>query len=253
MEFSVDSLSGGAVVAIVAAAAFFYVPYRIRQGPVSFERLEKQGSLLLGRPVLNFGYWALAIIGRQLAAIGVSPNLITWCGLLWAVAAGWAAAKGFFGMAALAAFLSGCCDALDGMVADLTNRKTAGGVVLDSALDRYADFALLFGAALYYRTVPVMLAAVLLAVHGSYMVSYATAKAEAIGKEPPRGTMKRPERWVWLTAGLLVSGLIRSWFSSSRAGWPFAVAIVIVAVLSNVSAARRLWFVWISAGGGRPA
>ena len=249
-----DLYCGWAVIALVAFSAAGYGWHRLRSSGENFGRVDRQGgSALLGRPVMNFGYWSLTWPGRWLASLGVSPDVISWTGLAWACAAGLAAADGRFGTAALAAVLSGACDALDGMVAEIQGRKSPGGVVLDSTLDRYADFALLAGAAYFYRWSPATLMAALLAMHGSYMVSYATAKAEATGREGPRGLMKRPERWVWLMAGLLASSLIRPWISpsASSAGWPFAASIVLVALLSNVSAARRLWWVWVSSG-GRP-
>ncbi len=251
MDMTADFLSALAVILVIAGCLTAYLIRRGMTGPVSYERVKRQGGgPIVGEGTLNFGFWTLQSVGAALARAGIPADSITWAGLLFAAGSGWAISAGRFGVAALALFFSGACDALDGLVATLTNTKTPGGVVLDSTLDRYGDFALLVGAAMFYRFNTTMLALSLLAMHGSSMVSYATAKAEAIGKVAPGGSMKRPERLTVLLVSLLMSGITRPFWSPADAmfGWPFAMAVALVAVLSNISAARRLYFVWATAG-----
>jgi phosphatidylglycerophosphate synthase len=73
---------------------------------------------------------------------------------------------------------------------------------------------------------------------GSFLVTYSTARAEALGVIPPRGWMKRPERIVWLIASALLAGL------APAAGWSprpiLAIGIGILAVFTNLSAGLRL-------------
>jgi len=251
MDITADFLSGLSVVLVTLASLAAYLLQRARSGVVSYERVERQGGgTFIGLGLLTFGFWVLQGVGRRLAKASIPADSISWLGLVLAVFSGWAVGTENFGVAALAAFLSGSCDALDGMVAGLSGTKSPGGVVLDSTLDRYGDFALLCGAAVLYRHHVSMMVMSLLAIHGSYMVSYSTAKAEAMGKKAPGGSMKRPERWALLLGGMLLAGVTGPFLSPADAafGWPFAAAVALVAVLANVAAARRLYFVWSTAG-----
>ena len=92
-----------------------------------------------------------------------------------------------------------------------------------------------------------------LALLGSFMVSYGSAKAEALGVAVPRGAMRRAERAVWLCGGALLSPLAAALGESAGvAPWigeaPMLFALAMVALVSNVSAARRLSAVARAAG-----
>jgi len=71
------------------------------------------------------------------------------------------------------------------------------------------------------------------------MVTYSTAKAEALQVKAPRGWMKRAERMVWLAGGAaLASALPLAGFS----GRPVLVAVIaMIAIMANLSAVVRLW------------
>lgn len=130
-------------------------------------------------------------------------------------------------------------DALDGAIARRTRTASEAGEVLDAAVDRYGEFAFLAGLAFWFRADSAPLVVTLLAVLASFMVSYSTAKAEALQLEAPRGSMRRTERAVFLILGAglspLAAKLNPAWFSS-----PTIAAIGIVAIGGNVSAVRRL-------------
>ncbi len=77
------------------------------------------------------------------------------------------------------------------------------------------------------------------------MVSYGTAKAEALGVESPRGAMRRVERAVYLDAGVLfvpIAGALAARFGLPA--WvehvPVLLALGLVGAVGNVSAVRRL-------------
>jgi hypothetical protein len=65
------------------------------------------------------------------------------------------------------------------------------------------------------------------------MISYSTAKAEAMGITPPRGLMRRHERAAYLIAGVGLTSLIPSLV-------PAVVAFALVSVIGNIAAIRRL-------------
>ena len=99
------------------------------------------------------GGWlrTMAAIARPLARAGVSPNMVTVAAFLVAMATiPLAAIDGWVGPAAacVALIVSGLLDALDGAVAVQAGRTTTVGFLLDSALDRLSDVALVVALAI---------------------------------------------------------------------------------------------------------
>jgi CDP-diacylglycerol---glycerol-3-phosphate 3-phosphatidyltransferase len=232
-------------VAVVAACYAFRVAF---VGAAHFDRVEREGrSLLVGKATMEMGYWALQPLGRSCVAAGITANMISWSALALAFGAGFAVAGGRMGLAAVLASVSSLCDVLDGLVARRSRAVSGAGSVLDSSIDRYAEFFFLGGLAVHYRAElgPLLLA--LAALAGSFMVSYATAKAEALRVAAPRGAMRRLERAVCLSAGAALTPLAAMIFPRSTVlglrEVPMLVALAAVAVLSNASAVRRLWSV----------
>lgn len=118
------------------------------------------------------------------------PGLLTIMSAALGVAAGIAFGLGGAWAGGLLAAASQILDGTDGQVARLMQRESSRGAFLDSVLDRYTDFALLFGMLLHalsfssgclvlgiimHPGLLVLIAA--LAAAGSSQVSYATARA----------------------------------------------------------------------------
>jgi len=144
-----------------------------------------------------------------------------------------------FGSAAIVAVVGAGFDALDGWLARETGTASDAGEVFDATVDRYGEFAFLAGLGFAFRTDCGMLLLVLGALCGSFMVSYATAKAEALRVEVSRGAMRRVERAVYLIAGVTLVPVV----SALAPGWdkvPVALALGLVAVVGNGSAIHRL-------------
>lgn len=101
-------------------------------------------------------------------------------------------------------------DGVDGQLARLTDRQTRAGAFLDSVLDRYADGALVIGMVIYlvrlHLSVPlwIMLFLGALAWIGSSLVSYTSARAEALGIDlgPPTLASKGTRTSVIVLCGL---------------------------------------------------
>ena len=209
-----------------------------------YERVDRQGgSALLGKGVMNFAVWCVEPLVRLLQRCSITPNQVTFVSLLLGLLAAVSIAFGHFGCGFFLALLSGISDVLDGMLARLQATSDRGGVVLDSTIDRYVDFMLLAGCALFFRHQTWALLGCLLAIHGSFMISYTTAKAEAMMLAVPRGVMKRTERYVYLLLGLAASAF---W----PQGLPLLLVIWVLAVLGNVSAALRFRALYLSARAG---
>ena len=173
---------------------------------------------------------------RLLTKLPITPNAITWSGLLVTVAAAVLITTGHLFAAGFVVLFSGFLDILDGALARYTNRVTRFGAFLDSTFDRLADAALLLGIlVLFAREEPVTLVLVAgLALVGSLLVSYVRARAEAIGLECRVGLFTRTERVIVLALGLLLSQI----------NYALIVALVVIMVFSFVTVGQRLVHVW---------
>jgi CDP-diacylglycerol--glycerol-3-phosphate 3-phosphatidyltransferase len=152
-------------------------------------------------------YRGCLALGSRLGQLGVSPNALTYASLLFATLAGVAAAVGYFGTSALLLALSGIMDILDGAVARATGRATPFGALLDSTVDRLSDAFPLLGLIVYYAGSHAAVALSAFAMLSSFAVSYVRARAEALGADLPPLFMRRAERFIFLTASLLLGAL----------------------------------------------
>lgn len=180
-------------------------------------------------------------IGRLLAGWGIHPDLITLSGLVVVAIASALIAQGSFLPAGLLLLLGLPLDAVDGAVARALNRRGSFGMVLDSTLDRYAD-GFIFAALGYYFAGQGrfdMLALALLALVGSFMVSYIRARAEdaKVGLQVTVGLFTRVERVMVILMMILAMGLF---------GNPIAleIGLLTLAVGAHLTAWQRLLFVY---------
>jgi phosphatidylglycerophosphate synthase len=231
------------MVAVLTAA---YAIRLLVKGRAQFARVDKQGgSALLSKGLMEMAYWWLQPIGKFLVACGVTPNMISWASLVFGLLAGVCLAFGHFGFGGAFALVSGFLDSLDGMVARMTGLSSDAGEVLDATVDRYAEGFFISGLIVYYRDIPVLQILALLALMGSFMVSYSSAKAEALHVDPPKGSMRRPERAVYLTLGAILSPITIAEWEYVRdypiaIGFPMVIALGLIAVLANASAIERM-------------
>jgi CDP-diacylglycerol--glycerol-3-phosphate 3-phosphatidyltransferase len=152
---------------------------------------------------------------RGLASAGIPPNVLTSIGVTINLACGVLFGFGEFFWAGIVLIVANLFDMLDGGVARLAGRVTKYGTFLDSTLDRLSDMAAFMGIMFYYaRETPqhsalnVLLAGV--GMIASVLVSYTTARSEALGVKANIGFLQRPERIV-----LLIIGALSTWSWSS--------------------------------------
>jgi CDP-diacylglycerol--glycerol-3-phosphate 3-phosphatidyltransferase len=201
------------------------------------------GSVFLNKAAMEMGYWLLDPVIGALQALRITPNAVTAFSLVPAFAAGVAVALGWFGLACVLATMGSLCDLVDGVLARRTGIASEAGEVFDAAVDRYVEAFFLGGLIVYYRPYWIVLLIALGALLGSVMVSYTTAKAEAMGVPPPRGAMRRAERAVYLLVASGLTPFTKVLFEGSPSHalreLPIILALTIVAVVSNVSAVQR--------------
>lgn len=123
----------------------------------------------------------------------IRPIVLTFLAVCLGISGGIAFGLGFAWIGGVLAAVAQILDGVDGQVARLTDTVSSEGAFLDSVLDRYMDFSLLFGILLHclrYSS-KVGLAGVMfspgwlivlagLAAAGCSQVSYATARAESL-------------------------------------------------------------------------
>src|SRR6266850_2576217 len=126
-------------------------------------------------------------LARLLISSGVHPNTITTVGTLVVVGSGVAFATGAIRLGGLLLLISGILDLLDGQVARQGGKMTTFGAFYDSTLDRIGEGAVFAGLIFYFLTGPLpadmkprAIAAGLVALVASFLVSYTRARAERI-------------------------------------------------------------------------
>jgi CDP-diacylglycerol---glycerol-3-phosphate 3-phosphatidyltransferase len=151
--------------------------------------------------------WLLQPIGRALAGLGITPQILTLLGLVTTILGGVLIGFGRLGWGAGVALAGSALDGLDGSVARAAGTESARGALLDAASDRVGEVAVFAGLAAAVATDPTVIILIVLAVGGSMLVPYLRAKAEAEGLDGRGGMMGRAERVLLFSAGLF-SGLI---------------------------------------------
>ena len=143
-----------------------------------------------------------------LSKIKVSPNFLTVSGLVFSLLSVPLLATGNFFIGGISVLLGAACDALDGHLARKSKKVTPFGALLDSTLDRLADFFPLMGLALYFADEgKLWLSVVLLNIAFWFSVSYVKARMEGLGvKEKIGGLFERPER-----LAVLITTLLTGW------------------------------------------
>ncbi|HSN29215.1 MAG TPA: CDP-alcohol phosphatidyltransferase family protein [Kofleriaceae bacterium] len=233
---------GMLVLAVFAAAA-----YGVRVmvwGVARSERVAKiGGTALVGQELMDWTYWAMSPIVRGLTAMRITPNMLTWAACILGFGAGIALALGWFGLATALATWSTLGDILDGQVARMTNTGSDRGELLDAAVDRYTEFAFLAGLVIFYRAEVWLMVLTMLALCASFMISYTSAKAEALQVNPPRGLMRRHERATYLITGAGLTALLGDWIAAHRlpSTTPMIAGLLAVALIGNAAAVIRLY------------
>ncbi|GAB3694306.1 CDP-alcohol phosphatidyltransferase family protein [Halorubrum pallidum] len=114
------------------------------------------------------------------AKLGLSPDQVSVLAFVVAMAAGGAFAVGtetFYVAGAVCVFLNGWLDLVDGALARRLDVASDGGDLLDHALDRYADIAIIAG----FTAGVDAYALGFLAVTGVLMTSYMGTQIQAVG------------------------------------------------------------------------
>ncbi|MEJ7781493.1 MAG: CDP-alcohol phosphatidyltransferase family protein [Solirubrobacteraceae bacterium] len=161
----------------------------------------------------------------------LTPNAISMTGLVLNLLAAVLVTQDQFVLAGLSFIVGSVMDTLDGRYSRMSGKGSPFGAFLDSTLDRMEEGVVLAAVASHFAQEgdSLAVAAVVIAVLGSLMVSYTRARAEALGVECKVGLATRPVRVVIIAIGLLFAGL-----------GLLEVAIYTLAVLTVVTTVQRI-------------
>ena len=157
-------------------------------------------------------------------------------------------------LAAVAVFLSGLFDALDGKVARISSKASKRGDFLDHVIDRYSDAIILAAIALNMKSswnLPVSFG--LFAIIGVLLASYMGTQAQALGLgREYRGILGRADRIAVLIAVALVqyafeiaslgSFDVNNIFGYSLIAW----MMIYFGLAGNITALQRAYMIWKS-------
>jgi len=200
----------------------------------------RRGASVLPAWVKEAGRAILAPVVRLAIALHLTPNTITVIGLLITIVAAVLVANGMLLLGAAVLTAGSLLDAVDGALARAQGGGTAFGSFLDSTLDRAGEATLFIGIGVWMLstlaspTWPML--ALMLALAGSFLVSYSHARAQGIGLAANVGLAPRTERLVIVIAGVALAGL----------GLEIGLigAVVIIAALTVATVIQRIWHVW---------
>lgn len=173
-------------------------------------------------------------VARVLARLGVTPNWLTFAGLVLTVAGMAIALAGSRIAGALVLALGLAIDAFDGAVARARGSASDFGAFYDSVADRIGDAVIFAGLAWLMLPDPLLFAAAMAAWATASLTSYIRAKAESLGWTATVGIFERAERVTIVVAALLFDVV--------------GLALVVLAVGGAITVVQRVLVVWRQAG-----
>ena len=210
-------------------------------------------------------YKVIDPVVKLLIKLGLTPNAVTTIGFTLNIGVavifiigGEEGNRGdltYVGWAGGLILFAGLFDMLDGQVARLGNMKSTFGALYDSVLDRYSELVMFLGICYYLVAQHYFLSSIFafIAVIGSMMVSYVRARAEGLGIECKGGLMQRPERVVTIGLCAMLCGLSSLYIGGNYKLYVpgikfhvfetmsiFTIPITILAILTNITAIKRL-------------
>jgi phosphatidylglycerophosphate synthase len=170
----------------------------------------------------------------------LSPNAVTWTGLIMHLPIAVLIGVGKNELAAVLLVVFGLFDALDGALARIQKKTSNAGMLLDASTDRMKEVLLYSGAAYALASLdrPHMAAWAVAACGASICVSYIKAKGETAVKDSnlspneinrlfSDGLFRFQVRMLILAIGLLSNQIL--------------IAVIVIAVCSTLTAFERLY------------
>ena len=177
------------------------------------------------------------VVRSRLIESRLTPNAISLTGLALNLVAAALVWERLFFLGGVAFIVGSIMDTLDGRYSRMSGKGTPFGAFLDSTLDRCEEGIVLTAVAAYFAAHgnSNAVAAVVVAVLASLMVSYTRARAEALGVECKVGIANRAVRVTILSVGLV--------FARGASLGNFQLlepAVYVLAALSAITVIQRI-------------
>jgi CDP-diacylglycerol--glycerol-3-phosphate 3-phosphatidyltransferase len=172
-------------------------------------------------------------IARVLVALHITPNVVTFLGLLGNLIVAYLITTDRLPAAGLLYIIAAGSDAIDGTLARLLGVRNRFGAFWDSTLDRLGE-AIVIASLGYWLarqgdTNGVLIAFAALVT--SYLVSYTRARAEGLGMTTKVGIGTRVERFIIMVLGLLLERPV--------------AALAVIALMAGVTVIQRITDIWL--------
>jgi CDP-diacylglycerol--glycerol-3-phosphate 3-phosphatidyltransferase len=193
---------------------------------------------LLNKHLINGFLTVIEPITRLLINLKIHPHVVTFAGLGFSILSALSFVQGKFFSAGVMIILAGICDVMDGRLARETNKLSKFGALFDSSIDRYSEVLIFLGLSAYFlMRGSYMVLVIILAIAGSFMVSYTRARAEGLGIECKVGLMQRQERITFLAAGAILGSL------PGTKNFFLILSLWIIAILANITVIQRIIYI----------
>lgn len=188
------------------------------------------------------GMGAIAQFLNSMTSGRITPNMITYTGLLAHVGIAWLIAYEYFLLAGLLLIVFGLFDTLDGQLARLQKSDSKRGMLLDSITDRLKEAILYAGIAYAFIASgkPYYAVWAVLACGFSIVVSYVNAWGEVVIKDRPETshTTNRTFRAGFMTFEIrmfvLIVGLLTGYMQQ---------AVIVIACFALITVIERFYLV----------
>lgn len=200
--------------------------------------------MVVGQHGRSFSRAVFGPLARALVRAGISPDVVTVSGTILTIAIAFGVlARGNLVVGSLGLGLVLLTDSIDGIMAREMGRESQWGAFLDSTMDRLGDAAIYTAIALYSLsldgavgdwTFGFALALVPLAL----IVSYARARAEAVGYEASGGIAERTDRLLVTLFPVLFVGL-------GAPAWVLTIGLGYAVFASFITVLQRMRAVYV--------
>lgn len=179
-------------------------------------------------------------VGMLFSKLKLSPNQWTLLTIIPAMLCFYFLIRQNFLLASLFFIFAAFLDFVDGSVARVTGRVTKFGGYLDTIMDRYVEMLIILG--LLFCDLPIVYFPsyiwLFLLLFGSLMTTYVKAAAkekDLAEKEIRGGIIERSERLILLFIGIFLATINTIYLMS---------IIIILSILTNITALQRILIVW---------
>ena len=228
---------------VLGRMAFYIIASALgREMPFDDHMASRGSTAIFGSMVRQAWAYAVNPIGNLLAALKLTPNMLTALCFLVTAAGGVLIGLGHVSLGGSIGVLGAGLDYFDGYLARRFGTSSNAGAFLDSTLDRYGEMFFFGGASVFFRNNVWLLVACLVTLGSGVVVSYARAKAEAFGYPLRGGLMQRTERVIVFCAAAVFGPYIDAALPPNAIGGVtvFGVVMVTLAILTTKTAIARI-------------